>query len=81
MKLDLRALGIATGLILGLALFAATMRNVLWARGGDHLNLLSGFIPGYSTSVGGAFAGLVGLFVLGFIGAWVLGWVYNKLAR
>jgi Na+/glutamate symporter len=67
-RINARAWGIATGLILGLGLFVATL--VLVLRGGPdvgaHLGRLSYVLPGYDVSLGGAFIGLVYGFVIGY---------------
>lgn len=82
MRLNARAWGIATGLLLGGGLFLATI--ILVIRGGpmmgQHLNLLSVFFPGYQVSWLGAFIGFIYAFVLGYALGRVIGTVYNKLA-
>ncbi|MDH3523496.1 MAG: bacteriophage holin [Acidobacteriota bacterium] len=80
MQLDKRAFGLALGTVMGLCLFLAT----LWAGargGGVHLAMLKRFYLGYSVTVPGAFVGLVYAFVDGFLGGWLVAWLYNKLAR
>lgn len=83
LKLNARAWGVALGLLLGLALALATI--VLVIRGGaavgPHLSLVGVFLPGYSVSVLGAFIGFAYLFVIGYVIGWLVGSVYNKLAR
>ena len=58
-RLHGRAWGIATGMFLGLGLFLATIILVLrdGPNMGEHLSLLSVYLPGYSVSVGGSFIG------------------------
>lgn len=80
MKLDPKALGLSAGLLFGTLIFALTLRKALMGIPGEHLALLGGFFPGYRMSVGGAFIGLIGGFVSAFVGAWVLGWLYNKFS-
>ena len=83
LKLNARAWGIALGLLFGCGLFLATI--VLVIRGGPnvgpHLGLLGLFLPGYSVSAAGAFVGFAYLFVIGFVIGWLIGSVYNALAR
>ena len=83
LRLNARAWGVALGLLFGIGLFLAT--TILVIRGGSsvgpHLGLLGVFLPGYSVSVGGAFIGFVYLFVIGYLIGWVIGSVYNALAR
>ena len=83
LKLNARAWGVALGLLFGSGLFLATM--ILVIRGGSsvgpHLGLLGVFLPGYGVSTGGAFIGFVYLFVIGYLTGWLIGSVYNALAR
>ena len=79
MQLDKKALGLAMGILWGLAVLVMTV----WAMvvgGGEHLILLGKFYMGYGISPAGAFIGLIWGFIDGFIGGWVLAWLYNKLA-
>ena len=67
-RVGARAWGVATGLVLGGGLFAATL--VLVLKGGvdqgSHLGRLSQVLPGYSVSTGGAFIGFFYAFVIGY---------------
>lgn len=82
-RLHSRAWGVSTGLLCGMGLFAATM--ILVAQGGpqmgQHLGLLSVFLPGYSVSVFGAFVGFVYAFVIGYALGRLVGSVYNATVR
>ena len=82
MRLNARAWGIATGLLLGGGLFLATIFLVI--RGGpmvgQHLSLLRAFFPGYSVTWLGAFVGFVYAFVIGYGLGRIIGYVYNRLA-
>ncbi len=83
LKLNARAWGVALGLLFGIGLFLATL--ILVIRGGPtvgpHLGLLGLFLPGYSVSTSGAFIGFIYLFVIGYLIGWLIGSVYNALAR
>jgi hypothetical protein len=67
-RVGARAWGVATGLMLGGALFIATV--VLVLKGGvdkgAHLGRLSQVLPGYDVTVGGAFIGFMYAFVVGY---------------
>jgi len=82
MRLNARAWGIATGLLLGGGLFLATIFLVI--RGGpmvgQHLSMLRAFFPGYSVTWLGAFVGFVYAFVIGYGLGRIIGSVYNRLA-
>jgi len=82
-RLHSRAWGVAIGALLGIALFAATIFLVLkgGADVGQHLGLISVFLPGYSVSVLGAFVGFVYAFVIGYATGRLIGVVYNATAR
>ena len=82
LRLNARAWGISTGLLLGGGLFLATVFLVL--RGGpnlgQHLSMLRVFFPGYSVTWLGAFVGFIYGFVLGYGLGRIVGSVYNRLA-
>ena len=73
--------GIATGLLLGLGLFLATI--VLVIKGGPnpgpHLSLVRIYFPGYSVSYLGSLIGFVYAFVVGYGVGRVIATVYNRL--
>ena len=75
-------LGVATGLVSGLALFAGT--NWLVLKGGPvvgpHLGLLGQFFIGYRVTFLGSLVGFAWAALCGFVLAWTGGWVYNLVA-
>ncbi|MBC8434620.1 MAG: hypothetical protein H8D96_22150 [Desulfobacterales bacterium] len=81
LRLNSKALGLALGLLCGLAIFIAT--NWLVIKGGDtvgpHLILLNQYFIGYRISFLGSFIGFFYGFFTGAIGGAVLGWIYNKI--
>lgn len=81
--LHARAWGVSTGLLFGIGLFMATILLVVQGGPdmGQHLSLLSIFLPGYSVSVFGAFIGFVYAFVIGYALGRVVGSVYNATVR
>jgi hypothetical protein len=83
LRLNARAWGIATGLLVGGGLFIAT--NVLVLKGGrtvgPHLGLLSIYFPGYRVTFLGSLVGFVYGFVAGYALGRLIGEVYNRLAR
>jgi hypothetical protein len=82
MRLNARAWGIATGLLLGGGLFLATVFLVI--RGGpdvgQHLSMIAVFFPGYRVTWLGAFIGFIYAFVVGYGLGRIIGSVYNRLA-
>lgn len=82
LRLNARAWGIATGLLLGLGLFLATVILVIKGgpNAGQHLRLIRVFFPGYSVTWGGAVIGFVYAFVAGYALGRLVGAVYNRLS-
>jgi hypothetical protein len=81
LRLNGRAWGIATGLLLGGGLFLATILLVVQGgpAAGRHLSLLRVFFPGYQVSVAGAIVGFIYAFVVGYALGRLVGAVYNRL--
>lgn len=73
-------IGLALGLLCGLAIFVAT--NWLVLRGGEnvgsHLKLLSQFFIGYNISFTGSLIGFAYGFAVGTLSGALIGWIYNK---
>lgn len=69
------------GLLTGALLLLATAWLVI--RGGDdvgqHLGLLSNYLPGYSVTWPGAVLGLLYGVLLGGAAGWVTAWIYNRI--
>lgn len=78
MKLNVRALGLAGGIVWGLVIFLLTYWFLIFGLEGETLARLSNVYLGYSVTWYGAFVGLIWGFVDGFIGGAVLAWLYNK---
>ena len=82
LRLSAQAWGVSFGFLCWLALFIATI--VLVIRGGpnvgQHLSLLSIYMPGYRVTVAGAFLGFIYAFVFGYALGRVIGVVYNFVA-
>lgn len=83
LRLRERAWMIATGLVCGVLLGAATL--VLVVRGGPqvgaHLGLLSVYLPGYSVTVLGSVVGFLYAAVIGGAMGWLAGRLYNLFAH
>lgn len=75
--------GVVTGLVFGLGVFAAT--NFLILKGGDvvgpHLALLSQYFIGYSVTFVGSLIGLGYGFLSGFVIGYLVARLYNWFAR
>ena len=81
MKLNLKALGFAAGIIWGLAVFLMTLISLGSGYADKALKGVASIYPGYSVSVTGAFIGLVYGFVDGFVTALIFGLIYNAFVR
>jgi hypothetical protein len=80
MKIRVRALALAVGIVGGLGMFVLTLWDV--ARGVGHtLTLFNSFFYGYNISVGGAFVGLFWGFIYGFISGALIAWMYNMFDK
>jgi hypothetical protein len=81
-RLNAKLLGTVLGILVGGALFLATV--ILVIKGGPnvglHLGLLAQFFPGYTVTYLGSLVGFLYGFVVGFAIGAVFGAVYNKVA-
>jgi len=82
MKLSLKALSLAAGILWALALFLTGVMNLIWpAYGEAFLKMMASVYPGYNAarSMSDLFVGTLYAFFDGAIFGWVLGWLYNSL--
>ena len=79
--LNAKMLGLAMGIMFGLAIFIAT--NWLVVKGGrvvgPHLELLNQFFPGYRVSFLGSIVGFFYGFAIGTFCGTCIAWIYNKI--
>lgn len=80
MKLNKKAFGLASGILWGLIVLAATFW-VMVKGGGETLILLQQFYFGYSVSFGGAILGFIYGFINGFIFGWIFAWLHNLFVK
>ena len=75
--------GLALGFLAAVALFVATV--VLVVKGGpyvgQHLNLLSVYLPGYRVTWPGAFVGAAYMFFLGYGVGRTIATIYNRIVQ
>ncbi len=72
------ALGVATGIVSGLAVFVATAFIVaVRPQPQPNLELLASYFYGYTVTWTGAAVGFAWAFAVGFIGGWFLGFARN----
>ena len=84
MKLDIKAVALAGGILWGAAILLVTLLNLIWPMYGKaFLDGLASVYPGYAGG-GSAAQVIVGVgyaFVDGGIAAGIFGWLYNCLSR
>jgi len=79
MLLNARKLGLAGGILWGLSMLVITLLCLWTGYGALFLDVMENVYPGYSISWGGSIVGLVYGFIDGFVGFFLLAWLYNKL--
>ncbi len=81
MKLDVKALALACGLLWGFGLLLMTWWIILLDGSSDTPTFIArGVYRGYGFTFVGSLVGFVWAFVDGLIGGAVLAWVYNAIA-
>lgn len=80
MKLRVRAMALAAGVVWGVVVLLVTLWAVIAERGLT-LGHLSGYYLGYSVSTGGAIVGMIWGFVTGCIAGGLLAWSYNAFHK
>ncbi len=78
MKLNIKALALAAGIVWGLAIFLITYWFLLRGYEGEMLSRLSNVYLGYEVTWVGGLIGLAWGFVDGLIGGAVLALLYNR---
>jgi hypothetical protein len=71
--------GLAGGILWGLCMFVTTIISMYTGYASQWLMLMSNVYPGYSISGSGSLLGLLYGFIDGFVGLFLLAWIYNKL--
>ena len=80
MKLNIKAFGLACGIICGLAVFTMTWWIMLFEGSTGELVFIGHIYRGYCVSPLGSVIGLVWGFFDGLIGGVIFAWLYNLLA-
>jgi hypothetical protein len=82
MKLDIKAFGLATGILWGLSLIIMGIAGMIWpSYAADFVNAVGTKYIGYAPTVLGSLIGGAWGFVDAGIAGLVLAWLYNKFAR
>ena len=80
MKLNVKAFGLACGLIWGLGLFILTWWVLIFEGNSAPPTIITQVYRGYSISPVGSVIGLIWAFIDGWIGGLIFAWLYNFLA-
>ena len=80
MKLDVKALALACGILWGLGLFFGTWWVILLDGASGEPTVIASVYRGYSLSAAGSLIGLIWAFVDGLIGGALIAWLYNRFA-
>lgn len=80
MKLDVKALALACGLLWGLGLFFLTWWVIFFDGASGDPKIIARVYRGYSLSPVGSVIGLLWAFFDGLIGGAILAWLYNLIA-
>ena len=81
MKLNVKAFGLACGIVWGVLVFLLTISVVIRGGSGELTGKLARFYIGYSTSFAGAFIGLIYGFISAYIAGAILAALYNKFSK
>lgn len=77
-KLDVKALGLAFGIMWGLGIFLLGLAAMLFGWGNEWVSLFSSGYLGFDATFPGSLIGGIWGFIDGLIGGIVLAWLYNR---
>lgn len=80
-KLDVKAFGLALGIMWGVCMFLTGIASMLFNWGTTFLEIFSSFYIGYKATLLGSVVGAIWGFVDAGIGGVIVAWLYNKLAK
>ncbi len=78
--LDAKRLGLAGGILWGLSMFVMTIVSMYTGYAGDWMGMMANMYPGYHVTWAGSLVGFIYGFIDGFIGLFLLAWIYNKIS-
>lgn len=79
MKINSCHLGLAGGILWGVCMFIFTLLAAHTGYAYEFMALMESVYPGYSISNIGSIVGLIYGFLDGFVGLFLLAWLYNTL--
>jgi len=83
MKLNTKALALASAILWGLAMLLMSLANLIWGSYGQFLQIMSSVYPGYhaTRSIAEVIVGTLYGAGDGLVGGAVLAWLYNQFAK
>jgi len=83
MKLNTKALALASAILWGLAMLLMSLANLIWGSYGQFLQIMSSVYPGYhaTRSIAEVIVGTVYGAGDGLVGGAVFAWLYNQFAK
>jgi len=80
MKLDVKAMALALGLLWGLVVFGGTWWMIAFDGASDEATLIGRFYRGYTVTPWGSVIGLLWAVPDGLLGGALLAWLYNAFS-
>ncbi len=81
MKLDVKAFGLACGLVWAQFLFLASILSLSSGYAYDFMQAIVSLYPGFTTTIKGIAVGMMWSVVFGFAGGAFIAIVYNKVVK
>ena len=83
MKLNIKALALASAILWGVAMLLMSLANLIWGSYGQFLQIMSSVYPGYhaTRSIAEVIVGTLYGAGDGLVGGAVLAWLYNQFAK
>lgn len=78
-QLDPKTLGLGGGILWGGCMLLTTAANMATGYATGLIDLMASVYPGYAATASGAVVGTIYGFIDGFVGLFLLAWIYNKL--
>lgn len=80
-KLDVRAFGLATGILWGGCMFLLGLINTYYKLGGAIEQTMGTLYIGYKSTLSGSIIGGIWGFIDAGLGGVILAWLYNKFSQ
>jgi len=83
MKLNIKALALASAILWGVAMLLMSLANLIWGSYGQFLQMMSSVYPGYhaTRTIAEVIVGTLYGAGDGLVGGAVFAWLYNQFAR